>query len=403
MINQSDIQTLFKPQFVKGVFQKATKSSFVLKYGTRLPDMTGKTYDLDILDNLPIAYWVGSDTEKAKLTKLGLKGKRIYAEKATVIIPISLDSLADSSNVDLKTLIEDRLAEAVAALVDSSVITGSNKPAHFREGIIPSCAQYGATVSRTDYPNFYNAISEAMGLVENSDYAVSAFAGGLGTEKLFRDMLDSVNRPINAPFIEATPRLLIDNGTWKKKMAELLVGDFKQIYYAMRQDVEVKILNEATVEDPNTGIVYNFAQQDMIGVKVTMRMGWEIPNPVSRETWENNPNAFPFAIITPSDATSVLTNNVTLTITNSSGTAISNATVLFGGNELKTDSTGVVKFTAQASQTYPVAVFADGYNAFTTAISVESADVAKTIALSDYDILVKPGTISDTSTDTETE
>ena len=87
MIDQAKIQSLFKPQFINEVFQKMCETSFALKHGTRLPNMTGKTMDIDILSNLPMAYWVGQDTEKRKTTSLALKGKRIYAEELSVILP----------------------------------------------------------------------------------------------------------------------------------------------------------------------------------------------------------------------------------------------------------------------------------------------------------------------------
>ena len=69
-VDQSKIQTLFKPQFINEVFEIATKQSFVLGKGTRLPNMTGKDMEMDILSNLPIAYWAGADTAKRNITSL---------------------------------------------------------------------------------------------------------------------------------------------------------------------------------------------------------------------------------------------------------------------------------------------------------------------------------------------
>lgn len=43
----------------------------------------------------------------------------------------------------------------------------------------------------------------------------------------------------------------------------MVVGDFSKAVYAIRNDVDVKILTEAVIQDPTTGaIVYNLAQQD---------------------------------------------------------------------------------------------------------------------------------------------
>jgi hypothetical protein len=46
--------------------------------------------------------------------------------------------------------------------------------------------------------------------------------------------------------------------------------------------VTYKILTEATIVDPTTkDVVYSLAQQDMVALRAVMRLGWEIPNPVS--------------------------------------------------------------------------------------------------------------------------
>ena len=394
-VDQSKVQNLFKPQFINEVFEKATEQSFVLKHGTRLPNMTGKTMDIDILSNLPIAYWTGADTAKRNLTTLALEGKRIYAEEASVIVPISLTTLADS-NVDLKKIIQERSAEAISALVDSAVITGVNKPKHFREALIPSCINLGAKVQRTADDTLYTAVDRAMAYVEESDYEVSAFAGGLNVKSKFRNLLDKNGRPVTNTEITDMPKLYIKNGAWSKKAAELLVGDFKQIFYAIRQELDVTVLTEATIEDPISGAKYNLGQQKMIGIMLTMRMGWEIPNPISREVWENNPNYFPFAIIQPTDATVI--NNLDLTLTVTDGTdVIEGASVYVGGNKFTTNDSGVVTFKVQPKTSYPVVVFATGYNKFVDLVDIAETAVSKTITLATYDIAKKGGSMTDTA------
>ncbi len=393
-VDQSKVQALFKPQFIDEVFQKATEQSFVLKQGTRLPNMTGKTMEMDILSNLPMSYWVGADTEKRKLTSLALADKRIYAEEAAVIVPISLTTLADA-NIDLKQIIQERLAEATAALIDSAVITGVGKPKHFREALIPSCINNKATVKRTADDTLYSAVDKAMAFVEESDYEVTAFAGGLNVKSKFRNLLDKNGRPVTNTEITDMPKLYVKNGAWDKKAAELLVGDFKQIFYSIRQEMDVTVLTEATIEDPETGTKYNLGQQKMIAIMVTMRLGWEIPNPISREVYENNPNYFPFAIIQPINATTI--NDKTLTLTVKDGTnVIKDANVYVGGNKAITNDSGVVTFQVQPETSYPVSVFAPGFNKFTDLVDIAKDNVAKTITLTAYDVAKKGGSITDT-------
>ena len=72
------------------------------------------------------------------------------------------------------------------------------------------------------------------------------------------------------------------NGAWDPDQALMILGDFSQLVYSIRQDVTYKILTEATIVDPSTKeVVYSLAQQDMVALRAVMRLGWEIPNPVS--------------------------------------------------------------------------------------------------------------------------
>ena len=79
----------------------------------------------------------------------------------------------------------------------------------------------------------------------------------------------------------------------------MIVGDFHQMVYSIRQDVTYKVLTEATIVDPSSrNVIYSLAQQDMVALRAVMRLGWEIPNPVSsyRETLDDYS---PFAVYLP--------------------------------------------------------------------------------------------------------
>ena len=90
-----------------------------------------------------------------------------------------------------------------------------------------------------------------------------------------------VTAKILAP-ISATVTFKLMNGAWDETEALMITGDFSQMVYSIRQDVTYKILTEATIVDPTTReVVYSLAQQDMVALRAVMRLGWEIPNPVS--------------------------------------------------------------------------------------------------------------------------
>ncbi len=388
MINNEQLQSLFTPDYVSGIFQKATESSFVLKNATRLQDMTGKTMELNILSELPTAYWTDYDIEHRRLTKMALEGKTIVAKEAHVLVPIAKTALADAKT-DIESILKERAAEAIGQLIDEAVILGRNKPRSFREGVVPSAIAVGATVTQTG--SLYEAIDKAMSFVEESDYEPNGVVGGLGLKSAFRNMLDKSGQPITGTEIDSIQKSFLKNGAWDKKVAKLIVGDWKQVYYSVRQEMEVEVFTEATIEDPNRidsngkPVTYNLAQQRMIAIMLTMRLGWEIPNPISIETESNNPvNYFPFAIVAPTDAT--IPNNLTLTlkVTTDGTTPVAGANVYVGGIKRVSDETGAISVKVQPKTSYTVDVWANGYFAHSQEIAISSADKEVTLTLTEY-------------------
>ena len=49
--------------------------------------------------------------------------------------------------------------------------------------------------------------------------------------------------------------------------------------------------------------MYNLAQDDMVALRVTMRLGWEIPNPVN--ALNETDARFPFAALVPEGTVSL--------------------------------------------------------------------------------------------------
>ncbi len=87
------------------------------------------------------------------------------------------------------------------------------------------------------------------------------------------------------------------NGAFDKTKALLISGDYSQLVYSVRQDVTYKILTEATIIDPSTkAVVYALAQQDMVALRIVMRLGWEVPNPIN-SLKPTEAQRFPFAVL----------------------------------------------------------------------------------------------------------
>lgn len=383
MITKKDAYALFDTDVISEIMEGAVKNSAVLQLFRRLPNMTSNKTKMRVLDSLPMAYWVDADTDngRKKLTNMAWANKYITAEELAVIVPIKEDVL-DDADYDIWADVKPRLVEAIGKAIDNAILTGVNKPNGFRLDLLTSILNAGAVVTQGADQTLYSAINDAMVKVEESGYNPSGLIGGVDVKGKFRMMLDTTGQPITGTEIGNLPKFYVDNGAWDKNKAIMVVGDFSQAVYSIRQDITYKILDQAVIQDPTTGdILYNLAQEDMVALRVVMRLGWEIPNPINALN-PDEATRFPFASIVKNGGSSLSTYVATLTVKdNASPTpaAISGATVEIDGVKKKTNSSGVVTFNLQ-NGTY-TAFVSKGDKSTTEKITVNGTTVSKTITL----------------------
>ena len=389
MITKKNAEALFSVDEVSDIIQGVIKESAVLKMFTQLPNMTSGAMRMRVLDGLPMAYWVGSTNNGRKnLTEMAWANKYIVPEELAVIVPIKEDVLDDAS-IDIWAQVKPRLVEAIGKKIDQAILVGVDKPAGFRADLLTSILNAGAYVTQGS-GSLYSAINDAMVKVEESGYNPTGIIGGVDVKGKFRMMLDTSGQPIKGTEIDELPKAYIDNGAWDKTKAQMIVGDFTQAVYSIRQDITYKLLTEAVIQDPSDGTIkYNLAQEDMVALRVVMRLGWEIPNPINALQPDESVR-FPFAAIQAASA--LTTQNVTFTVTNNGSTGyVQNAVVTMGGMKAKTNASGQAVLKAQSNTSFTYKVKADGYQTAVGTVDVAAAAKAVPVTLKKDDGTVEAG------------
>lgn len=347
MITKSDTEAVFEAQVAREIIEGAIKQSTVLSLFRRLPNMSSNTTKLRVLDALPMAYWVDAEDNngRKKTTKMAWANKYITAEELAVIVPIKEDTLADA-DVDLWAEIKPRLVEAIGKKIDSAVLLGDDKPRGFRMDLLTSVINSGAQIEQGMDQTLYSAINDAMVKVEESGYNVTGILGGVDLKGKFRMMLDTTGQPIAGTEIGNIPRFYVDNGAWDKTKATMILGDFSQAVYAIRQDITYKILDQAVIQNPSTGeIEMNLPQEDMVALRVVFRFGYQIPNGANALAPDEEAR-FPFAVI--KGTSGATTQNVTFTVTDSNSDNVEGVKVSLGGAVGTTNASGQAVLKAQA-------------------------------------------------------
>ena len=387
IISRSDAEALIQEQVVAAILQDTPKTSIFMQLARKLPNMTSRQTRMKVLDMLPMAYWVNGDTGMKQTTAQAWDNVYLTAEELAVIVPIP-EAVLDDAEIDIMAEVQPRILEAIGQRVDSAIIFGDNKPASWRMDILNTARQAGNNVPVGADPDYYDLLLGENGVisrVEASGRMVNAALGAMGMRAKLRGLRGQDGHPIfktdmqgATPYaLDGAPMYFPQNGAFDTTKAQLIVGDFSQAVYAIRQDITVKILDQGVIQDPNTKeIIYNLAQQDMIALRVVFRIGWALPNPATR--MDSDRTACAFAYLEP--AVAMATQDVTFTVKDGEGNAVSGAAVEVNGTRLKTSAEGTAVFHLPAGN-YNVVAKSRGYSTVQQSVTVAGAAVAQDVVL----------------------
>lgn len=388
--NRADAEAIIREQIVSSIFQDAPKHSVFLSMARKLPNMTSNQTRIRVLDFLPTAYWVNGDTGMKQTTRQAWDNVFINAGELAVIVPIS-DAVLSDAEFDIFGEITPRVMEAIGQKVDAAVIFGDNRPSEWGLDIISRARQAGNNVSPTTGKDYYDLILGENGVfakVEDDGYGVTGALAPMTFKSKLRGLRDTTGQPIFKSNMQDVARYSLDgaqltfpeNGAFFPNIAQLVVGDFSQAVYAIRQDITVKILDQGVIQDPTTKeIVYNLAQQDMTALRIVFRMGWALPNPATRLNEDRTGCAF--AYLEPGTPTP--TQKVIFTVTDgavSSPKPRKGARINVEGAILTTDDNGKAEFNLRAG-TYTAKISMKGCVSVTETVVVEESAVNKAITL----------------------
>ena len=294
-------------EFSREIVQGAIEESAVLRQAQRLPNMNRSQLRMPVLSALPTAHFVTGDTGLKQTTEMAWDNKYLNAEEIAVIVPIP-EAVLDDSDYDIWGEVRPRLQEAIGVVIDAAILFGVNAPTSWPDDIFTAATGAGHVVDDDSFADLYDAIMGVGGVlsfVEADGYMVTGHIAGISMKSRLRGLRDVNGQPIFNRSMQDGTRYELDgqpmefpaNGAFNEATAILFSGDFKQIKYSVRQDVTTKLLTEAVIQDSSGNIVYNLAQQDMVALRMVMRMAWQSPNPINR-LQQTEANRYPIAVLT---------------------------------------------------------------------------------------------------------
>lgn len=290
IISRTDAQAMIPEQVSQQMMTNLQNESAALSLFTRVPMSTNQTR-MPVISALPLAYWVTGDTGLKQTTEAAWANKYLYAEELAAIVPIP-EAVLDDSSFDVWGSIRPLLEQAAGRLIDSAVFFGTNKPSSWPTDIAASASAAANTYNRGTNAAAAGGIAEdinqTMALVEADGYAVNGFVTRTTYKARLRGARATDGQKImdvTSGTVEGEAVRYVMPGLWPtgSGSAELFAGDWTQQIIAVRQDFTYKILDQAVIQDATGAIVYNLAQQDMVALRLVMRVAWTTANPLNYE------------------------------------------------------------------------------------------------------------------------
>jgi HK97 family phage major capsid protein len=312
---RTDIAGVVPEDVSSEIIQAATQASAALALFPSIR-MSQKTRRLPVLSALPTAYWIdgsndpSSDTGLKKTTKQAWDKKYITAEELAVIVPVP-EAVLDDSTFDIFGEVRPRLAEAMARKIDGAVFSGDDAPASWGNngfgGLGPDADAAGNSVvlgtAAQHNGGTAEDLNELFAAVEADGFDVSSVAAERTFRAVLRSARDTTGQRLadisadGASVMGATVKFVLPHSLDASGDGYIaLAGDRSQGILGVRQDMQYKLLTEAVIQEANGDIAYNLAQQDMVALRVTFRIGFQVANPLTLSN-EDGDTRYPFAVL----------------------------------------------------------------------------------------------------------
>lgn len=308
LIGRSDVP--IPTEEVTELLKVMPEESVMLRRARRQP-MSSKTSKQPIMTSFPEAYWVDGDTGLKQTTKQTFSQPIMTAEELAVIAVVP-DAVIDDSSLPIWETLRPYLIEAIGRKIDAAAVWGIDKPASWPLALVPGAIAAGVSVTGNALATPADERRDAGQLVAELGLKMARGAGanlsGLIAEAGTKWHLDGIRDRDNRPIYNGTEGALrgvpldeMKNGAWQAASggtAVPLIGvDWSQVYIGVRQDITVKLLDQAVISDADGKVIINLAQQDSKGLRIVFRVGYQAVMPINHQ--QTNPALrFPAGIVT---------------------------------------------------------------------------------------------------------
>lgn len=303
LISRTDAGALI-PEEVSNAFLKGLENeSGALQAFTRVPVGRAQVR-FPVLSALPIAYFVTGDTGLKQTSEVNWADKFLNIEEIAVIIPIP-ESVLDDTDMPIWDQVRPLAEQAAARTLDAAVFFGTNAPASWPTNVVAASVAAGNVVNvgtnAAAAGGIAGDVSDLLGTLEADGFFGTDAIANTNIRGALRQARSTAGEQLSEVGQDGVYDLDIIypmRGLWPTGAgaARLISLDEAEFVLGVRQDVTFKILTEAVIQDNTGAIVYNLAQQDMVALRMVMRVGWQVANTINYDQ-ATEANRYPAAVL----------------------------------------------------------------------------------------------------------
>lgn len=253
-----------------------------------------------VVSALPSAEWIDGETGLKPTTKMAYDNAYLNISELATIVPISEEALEDSG-FDIEAAVKPLMMQAVARKLDAAVFFGVDKPTIQPAGLVPAAVAAGNVVARgtnnAAAGGLYGDLSDTLGKLELDGYFATGAIAATAIKGRLRQTRATDGQKLDA-FSELPEFTYPLRGDWPQGLsaAEVIVGDFSNLFIGIRKDMTFKVLTESTLFNADGTVQFALAQQDMFAIRLKFRVGWAVNNPLNYDN-ADAASRYPFAVL----------------------------------------------------------------------------------------------------------
>ncbi|MFC9432689.1 phage major capsid protein [Nocardia sp. NPDC057030] len=275
-ISRSEVATLIQEAYSNTLLQSAAEASTVLTAFTPV-NMGTKITHLPVLATLPEAGWVSESATASEGVKpqsqVTWADRTLVAEELAVIIPVH-ENVIDDATVSVLDEIAKLGGQAIGKKLDQAVLFGTDKPASWvSPALLPAAIAANQDIAnvtgQANPSDLVGAANQVAELISLAGHMPDTLIASLGLKFKVANLRDANGLPIfRDESFAGFSTYFNKNGAWDPDAADMLLVDSSRVRIGVRQDITVKLLDQATVGS------INLAERDMVALRLKARFAY---------------------------------------------------------------------------------------------------------------------------------